>query len=335
MLEKEKQQLPTSLLYALVSLSYTEKTYFSFEFVEQTQKFGGFFNRKESIRTSYTSLVESLGNLANGKSELKGNNGAAATSSPEAKTTASNSSTIANVCSDLARFVSFRLDSIGIYSRLSKSHFPNSSELKARSSELEVLAKDIENQASTKSLMKEFLVSFSDELTLLLSLLHANQHILLCDFADAVMYMQKANDVLQKWKPYFANKLGSTFRSGFFSFGERSSSSPSAMYTWYDKFFRMLNSKFFLYFYDTLSKELPTDEVRHAHGKLEFDYIGQTKTLLSKRKNDIRCISLLFISNDATVVPKQIYNFPGHHNGKDNEDHTQVCRLFFLLLQQI
>ena len=58
---------------------------------------------------------------------------------------------------------------------------------------------------------------------------------------------------LQKWKPYFANKLGSTFRSGFFGFGDRSNSSPSTMYAWYDKFFRILNSKFLFYFYEVMT----------------------------------------------------------------------------------
>ena len=78
-------------------------------------------------------------------------------------------------------------------------------------------------------------------------------------------------------------------------------------------------------FFQTLSKELPSDEVRHAHGKLEFDYIGQTKSLLGKRKNEIRSISLLFISNDATVVPQQTYNFTSTTgNTKDNQDTNMV-----------
>jgi len=95
--------------------------------------------------------------------------------------------------------------------------------------EVEQLLQLVENYNSD-SLMKEIWVSLSDEVRLLHSLLHSNQVILQCNFATAIITMQKANFILQKWKPYFANKLGNTFRSGFFGFGDRSSSSPSTIY---------------------------------------------------------------------------------------------------------
>ena len=78
------------------------------------------------------------------------------------------------------------------------------------------------------------------------------------------------------------------------------------------------------YVSQTLSKELPSDELRHLTSKVEFDYIGQTKTLL-KRKSDIKSVSLLY----SGVAPQLYYNLPS----TDNEQTTEEVIDSFMLLQ--
>ena len=68
-------------------------------------------------------------------------------------------STITKICSELNKFTTLRLTCIAIYAKLSKSHFPNSEELKDRYNEVDMLLESVESLNNDNSLMKDIWVS--------------------------------------------------------------------------------------------------------------------------------------------------------------------------------
>ncbi|XP_076806486.1 KICSTOR subunit 2-like isoform X1 [Clavelina lepadiformis] len=291
--EKEKQDfLPNPFQIALTSLAHQEKLYYSLAFLEQKSWFG----RRDSHRIAYLGLEASLRNI-----QQKENR-----DSDQQHQQDSASTTMSAICVQLADFCSIRLSCIALYGQILKT-LPSGS-LDEICSEINKII-EVSMKLSSE-LINPLQESLHDELNAVLSLLQSSQAISSWEYVNAVHNIQDVASTIAKWKPILAKNQGSslTFRSGFFGFGEKSSSNPtSALCNWMEKFFNFLISKFTFYFYENLSNTTSSEEMKSALSKLSFDFVSKSLNLV--KKYDAKNISLVMDTRDLFIGPTHGFTF--------------------------
>jgi len=240
----------------LLTLCQNEKVYYSLEFLEQK-----WFLKRDQLRSSYSQLQI---NFLSAKLT-------------EPSTTSDNGTD--NISKHLANFCLLRSKCISIYQNLSKASMSASYDRSCSS--VESLLDEI-SECLQGAFFDSLKINMLDELRALFALLRASFYISIWDFVRSTYNLQKAYSIIAKWKPVFSGKNSGTFRSSLFGFGEKVSNPTSALYNWFEKMYKFLNSKSTFYFYESFSQSLTNDEMKQVLSKMSFDFVNQANLFLRK-----------------------------------------------------
>lgn len=212
---------------------------------------------------------------------------------------------ISHFCRQLQKFIQARLDLVEVYEKLIDASTKKYPSLDGISFRLSTLCRQYH-----KYFHHPLLAPIKEGMTLecesLMTLIRATVDMQHWRFMETLFDLQEAQSKLNFWASNTFNKEASRRR-----FKVSKTQTAPRLFEWLCRYKDFLISKFTLYFHSTLTRSLPTSNMKSCCSKLSVDY--HSKFLSFQRKIDALFIALMFdVSNDRDFRGLG-YNYPSRH----------------------
>uniref|UniRef100_A0A3P8TPX2 KICSTOR subunit 2 n=1 Tax=Amphiprion percula TaxID=161767 RepID=A0A3P8TPX2_AMPPE len=288
--EKEKDSSKSAgaiwgaLLAALAHLAAAEKVYHQMTFLGQ--KIGGqsFFSRKDSIRTTYTSLYNELRKVV--------------TMGPPR--------TSCLTCRrQLCHFTQARMEMADLYEKMHSLGGQKS----INSEELVSTLEAVLHKYSSKfhhPILGRVEEGFQTEVDVVTQLLRCQAQLSEWNFLPALLSLHSANSKLTAWGQLFQRQKET--RKHLFGGQSQKAVQPPHLYLWLQRFQAALLAKFSFYFHEALSRQTAPADMRALTARTAPDYHGKISSFI--RKHDASNVSLVFDNRGSESFQGHGYHHP-------------------------
>ncbi|XP_041360889.1 KICSTOR complex protein C12orf66 homolog isoform X2 [Gigantopelta aegis] len=280
-----------TLLQCFSQLATAEKMYMTLTFLGQ-KRFPGIGRARENLRNIYQFLIQEFKRL-DSSGHMDTTPGTVPPSDLEIL--------LAHLCGQLYHYLTARHKMMDLYEQMSAmANHKNVSFVDLSTIASEII--EAHRRGFHHPLLSPVKSAFSLECSILSYLLEAQVLISEWQFLPAVLQLHQANSRLASWAVLASVKDS---KKGF---SQSKSSTVPALYLWLLKFKGLLVSKFSLYFYDVLSKQSSSVEMKTLTAKASEDFVA--KMITFQKKSDATSVCLVF---DTTGV-RDKFTGPGYHH---------------------
>ncbi|XP_068611074.1 KICSTOR subunit 2 [Brachionichthys hirsutus] len=297
--EKEKDNSksagPTwaALLAALAHLAAAEKAYHNMTFLGQ--KLGGqsFFSRKDSIRSTYTSLFNELRKVTTtGRHSQPGS-------------ASYLEDLLSHLSEQLCHFTQARVEMADLYEKMHSLGGQKSINWEELVSALEAVL----HKYSTKfhhPILGRLEESFQTEVDVVTQLLRCQSQLSEWSFLPALLRLHGASTKLTAWGQLFQRQRET--RKHLFGGQSQKAVQPPHLYLWLQRFHATLLAKFSFYFHEALSRQTAPADMRALTARTTPDYYGKICSFI--RKHDASNVSLVFDNRGSESFQGHGYHHP-------------------------
>ncbi|OWF49740.1 UPF0536 protein C12orf66 homolog [Mizuhopecten yessoensis] len=283
-------------MYSLTQFATAEKGYMSLAFLEHK----GFFTRsKDTLKSVYHSLAQEFRKV---EDNVRNQDQLVHFGLPHPSVEFEQ--LIAHLCGQLGHFVLARQKTMEFYEQvctMGTYKVLNYSELMVS------ISKIVQSNSRNfhHPLLSHLKSKFFYECEIMSHLLQAQVLMTELQFLPSLLQLHQAHSKLTSWGAS-ANQPKEVKKSAF---GGSSKQNPyPALYNWIFKYKQVLLSKFSLYFYELLSKQVHHSEMKTVTAKLTEDFINKIVTF--QRKSDAMHVSLVLDTQGIHRCKGSGYHFP-------------------------
>ncbi|XP_034019151.1 KICSTOR complex protein C12orf66 homolog [Thalassophryne amazonica] len=296
--EKEKDNSRSAgawaaLLAALAHMAAAEKAYHGLSFLGQ--KIGGqsFFSRKDSIRTTYTSLFNELRKVVTaGRHSQPGS-------------TSYLEDLLSHLSEQLCHFTQARVEMADLYEKM----YSLSSHKSINGDDLVATLEAVLHKYSSKfhhPILGRLEESFQMEVDVVTQLLRCLAQVSEWRFLPALLSLHSAASKLTAWGQLFQRQKET--RKHLFGGQSQKAGQPPHLYVWLQRFQAALLAKFTFYFHEALSRQTAPADMRAQTARTTPDYYGKICTFI--RKHDASNVSLVFDNRGSESFQGHGYHHP-------------------------
>ncbi|KAG5261471.1 hypothetical protein AALO_G00284620, partial [Alosa alosa] len=283
-----------SLLAALAHLAAAEKAYHNMTFLGQ--KLGGqsFFSRKDSIRTTYTSVFNELKKVIS-----MGRLSSSAGSAPFLE------DLLSHLSEQLCHFTQARTEIADFYEKM----LALANQKSVHSEELVSMLESVLHKYSSKfhhPILSRMEGCFQLEVDVLCQLLRCQVEVCEWRFLPALLCLHAAHTKLTAWAQLFERQRET--RKHLFGGQSQKAAQPPHLYVWLQRLQGSLLAKFSFYFHETLSRQTLAAEMKALTARTSPDYYGRASSFI--RKHDAASVSLVFDNRGHESFQGHGYHHP-------------------------
>lgn len=291
--EKDNSKNVGAIWSALAHLAAAEKAYHNMTFLGQKMGGQSFFSRKDSIRTTYTSLFNELRKVATGgrHSQL----GSASYLED----------LLSHLSEQLCHFTQARMEMADLYEKM----YALASQKSIASEELVAPLEAVLHKYSSKfhhPILSRVEEGFQTEVEVVVQLLRGQAQVSEWSFLPALLSLHGASAKLAAWGQLFQRQRDT--RKHLFGGQSQRAPQPPHLYAWLQRFQTALLAKFSFYFHEALSRQAAPGEMRALMARTVPDYHGKICAFV--RKHDASSVSLVFDNRGSASFQGHGYHHP-------------------------
>ncbi|CAD5114876.1 DgyrCDS3909 [Dimorphilus gyrociliatus] len=198
---------------------------------------------------------------------------------------------IQHLCIHLSRFVEARRSTTDFYEQLSSTNLKTSFSANDLLCKMQVIEENYTKDFH-HPLLNPLKTSFSLECEIVSELLNSQDSISTWKFLPSTLHMHNAKNKLDYWTKNAQQKEEKSSKLSLFSSSSQVTYVLPNLCQWLTNVRQALAAKYSLYFYQTLSKQVTSSELKMNMGRLSVDLVSKVQSFV--KKTDAASVNLVY-----------------------------------------